>query len=229
MNETILIIDDDEKLNKLLTTYLAKFSFNVVSAITPTEGFKTLKKASPSLIILDVMLPEMDGFEVLKQIRKDSRIPIIMLTARGETTDTVLGLEMGADDYLPKPFEPRELVARIQSVLRRTSTAIPSENKIIYQELTVDFNKRDALISGNQVLLTSMEFEVLTIFVKNPGRVFDRDQLMDKLKGIDLEVFDRSVDVLMSRLRKKLGDNPKNPTFFKTVYGAGYIFIGNEA
>lgn len=227
MNKKILVIDDDRKLNKLLHDYLSAFNYSVLSDITPSAGLITLKRESVDLIILDIMLPEMDGFEVLKEIRKTSKIPVIMLTARGDVTDRIVGLEIGADDYIPKPFEPRELVARIQSVLRRSNSEQEFET-LSFNDLVIDFWKKIAVLCGEVVNLTAMEFAVLEIFVRNPGRVFERDQIMDKLKGIEVDAFDRSIDVQMSRLRKKLKDNPKEPRFFKTMYGSGYVFIGEK-
>ena len=227
MDKTILIIDDDKKLNNLLSDYLAKFGFKVTTATHPEDGLKILKRELPDIIILDIMLPDMDGFEVCKEIRKAYSVPIIMLTARGEVTDRIVGLELGADDYLPKPFEPRELVARIQSVLRRSSSILKSDI-IKFGKLVVDMEKHSAILDGKDVDLTTMEFEILSLLVRNPGRVLTRDRIMDSIRGIEWKAFDRSVDVLMSRLRQKLNDDPKKPSFIKTVWGAGYMFIGEE-
>jgi len=227
MNENILIIDDDGKLNNLLIDYFSKFGFKTTAVTHPEEGFKVLRRRLPDILILDVMLPGMDGFEVCKEIRREYSVPIIMLTARGEVTDRIVGLELGADDYLPKPFEPRELVARIQSVLRRSSENLKSD-LVKFGRLIVDFKKRSVLLDGRPVDLTAAEFEILSVFVKNPGRVLNRDQILEKIRGIEWEPFNRSVDVLMSRLRQKLNDDPKNPSFFKTVWGTGYMFIGEK-
>lgn len=227
MVETILIIDDDEKLNHLLSTFLGDFGFNILTTTHPDEGLKKLKQASPDLIILDIMLPGMNGFEVCKIIRKNSQVPIIMLTARGEVTDKIVGLELGADDYLPKPFEPRELAARIQSVLRRAGNA----DEIVtgtFGRLTIYFSKRCAMLDGNDIDLTTNEFAALALLVKNKGKVLDRDQILQKLRGIDCDAFNRAVDITMSRLRQKLKDDPKNPVFIKTVWGTGYLFVGEE-
>jgi len=227
MKPTILIIDDDQKLNQLLEQYLEDFGFDAISAIHPREGMKKLEKASPDLIILDVMLPDMNGFEVCKTIRKKSRVPIIMLTARGELMDKVVGLELGADDYLPKPFEPRELVARIQSILRRTGKT--STDEIIQSgKLTIDLKRQAAKLDGILLPLTTHEFTALSLMVRNPGKVMDRDTILQELRGIDCDAFNRSVDITMSRLRQKLNDDPKMPSFIKTVWGAGYVFIGGE-
>ncbi|MCK4235327.1 response regulator transcription factor [candidate division WOR-3 bacterium] len=227
MNKTILIIDDDEKLNNLLTDYFSEFGFKVTSVIHPEDGLQILKRELPDIIILDIMLPDMDGFEVCKEIRKAYSVPIIMLTARGEVTDRIVGLELGADDYLPKPFEPRELVARVQSVLRRSSEDTKSEI-IKCGKLVVDMKKHSVLLDGEDVDLTTMEFKILVLFVRNPGRVFTRDRIMDSIRGIEWEAFDRSIDVLISRLRQKLNDDPKKPLFLKTIWGTGYKFIGEE-
>ena len=227
MNKTILIIDDDKKLNNLLSDYFSKFGFKVTTVTHPDEGLKILKRELPDIIILDIMLPKMDGFEVCKEIRKEYSVPIIMLTARGEVTDRIVGLELGADDYLPKPFEPRELVARIQSVLRRSSEDLKS-GIIKFGRLVVDIEKHSVLLDGENVDLTTREFEILSLFIRNPGKVFTRDHLMDRIRGIEWEAFDRSIDVLISRLRQKLNDYPKKPLFIKTIWGTGYKFIGEE-
>ena len=225
MEPVILIIDDDEKLNHLLRNYLKDFGFHIISATRPREGLKQLEKQEPDLVILDVMLPEMDGFETCKTIRKSHTVPIIMLTARGEVMDRVVGLEIGADDYLPKPFEPRELVARIQTVLRRSSRA-PREELLQFGELVIDVPKHSAQLRGEPLRLTTTEFTALTLLARNPGRVLDRDQILNELKGIEADYFNRTVDITMSRLRQKLRDDAKQPTFIKTIWGAGYVFIG---
>lgn len=226
MTPTILIIDDDSRLNALLKDFLKDFGYAVITATHPSRGLKKLKQAAPDLVILDIMLPEMDGFEVCRKIRQISNIPIIMLTARGELTDKVVGLELGADDYLPKPFEPRELVARIQSVLRRSRQ--PDDNRILtFERLTIDLDKRIALLDGNPVDLTTNEFAALALLARNAGKVLNRDQILQELRGIDCDAFNRSVDIAVSRLRQKLNDNPKSPEFIKTVWGSGYVFIAN--
>ncbi len=228
MQQKILVIDDDEKLNQLLQKFLGEFGFNVVTAVRPSQGLKLLKKEHPDLVILDVMLPEMDGFQVCKSIRETHTIPIIMLTARGETTDKVIGLELGADDYLPKPFEPRELVARIHAVLRRGGGMAEVQVQS-FGQLEIDFGKRCAWLQQEALDLTTNEFMALALLVRNAGKVLDRDQILQELRGMDSDAFNRSVDITMSRLRQKLKDDPKAPTFIKTVWGAGYVFIGGEA
>ena len=228
MNPTVLIIDDDKRLNQLLKDFLKDFGYDVFTATHPAMGLKTLKRAAPDLVILDIMLPDMDGFEVCRVIRQASNIPIIMLTARGEVTDKVVGLELGADDYLAKPFEPRELVARIQSVLRRSQKQV--DNQILaFERLTIDLDKRIALLDGTSLDLTTNEFAALALLARNAGKVLNRDQILQELRGMDCDAFNRSVDIAVSRLRQKLKDNPKSPEFIKTVWGSGYIFIGNYA
>ena len=228
MTPTLLIIDDDNRLNQLLKDFLKDFGYVVVTATHPAKGLKILKQASPDLVILDIMLPEMDGFEVCRVIRQASNVPIIMLTARGEVTDKVVGLELGADDYLAKPFEPRELVARIQSVLRRTRQ-LSDNQTLTFDRLTIDLDKRIALLDGNPVDLTTNEFTALVLLARNAGKVLNRDQILQELRGMDCDAFNRSVDIAVSRLRQKLKDDPKSPEFIKTVWGSGYVFIGNYA
>ena len=223
----ILIIDDDEKLNRLLTDYLSKMGFTVLTATLPSAGLEKLEEETPDLVILDVMLPEMDGFEVCRTIRQSSSVPVVMLTARGEVMDRVVGLEIGADDYLPKPFEPRELVARIQSILRRIQTKSKSGIKTI-GALCIDSHKYEVRVDDKLVHLTLNEFECLVLLVKNKGKVLNRDQIIEELRGIEWDAFNRSVDITMSRLRQKLGDDPKNPRFIKTIWGTGYLLIGGE-
>ena len=226
MTPTILIIDDDKRLNQLLKDFLKDFGYAVITATHPARGLKKMKQASPDLVILDIMLPEMDGFEVCRVIRETSNIPIIMLTARGEVTDKVVGLELGADDYLAKPFEPRELVARIQSVLRRTQQ-LADNQPITFERLTIDLDKRIAVLDGNPLDLTTNEFAALALLARNAGKVLNRDQILQELRGMDCDAFNRSVDIAVSRLRQKLSDNPKAPEFIKTVWGSGYVFIAN--
>ena len=225
MPKKILVIDDDEKLNRLLTEYLTPFGFSVSTVTDPHQGLVHVRTTDPDLVVLDVMLPGMDGFEVCRKIRKDSDVPIIMLTARGDVTDRIVGLEMGSDDYLPKPFEPRELVARIQSVLRRSSESHRSE-KIRFQRLSIDPATHIVLLDDERLEVTTMEFDILLLFMKHPNRVLNRNFLLENLRGLDWEVYDRSIDVLVSRLRGRLNDDPRQPEFIRTVRGTGYQFIG---
>ncbi|MBU0995845.1 MAG: response regulator transcription factor [Proteobacteria bacterium] len=228
MAQTILIIDDDEKLNRLLTDYLTNFNYHVLTETHPSKGIAKLKDAFPDLIILDVMLPEMDGFDVCKTIRKTHATPIIMLTARGEVMDRIVGLELGADDYLAKPFEPRELVARIQTVLRRTHSKKESIGKRIFGKLIIDIPKQKVMLDDKRIVLTTNEFVALELLTRNPGRVLNRDRILQELRGMDCDAFNRSVDITMSRLRQKLNDDPKAPVFIKTIWATGYAFIGGE-
>ncbi len=227
MKPTILIIDDDEKLNALLSEYLGQFGYRVTAVTHPEAGLRELRRAQPDLIILDVMLPGMDGFATCKAIRKESATPIIMLTARGDVTDRVVGLELGADDYLPKPFEPRELVARIQAVLRRGRSE-PASEVWRFGPLTVDARKQAVTLAGEVVELTTTEFAILSLFIEQAGRVLSRERILDRVRGIEWDAYSRSVDVLISRLRQKLRDDPRQPRFIKTVWGAGYMFIAEE-
>ncbi len=227
MTAKILVIDDDEKLNHLLKNYFKGFGFTTIVATHPEEGLSKIKNDSPDIIILDVMLPDMDGFEVCRKIRKKYSVPIIMLTARGDVTDKVVGLEIGADDYLSKPFEPRELVARIQTVLRRI-TNTGTKKELCFVNLVINFEKRAAFLKGTNIDLSTNEFQALELLVNNHGKVLNRDQILEELRGMECEAFNRSVDITMSRLRQKLKDDPKSPDFIKTIWGTGYMFIGKE-
>ncbi len=224
MSHQVLIIDDDPKLNRLLKEFLSGFGFVVHTAMKPSEGLKQLRRHNPDMVILDVMLPEMNGFEVCKKIRQDSDVPVIMLTARGDPMDRIVGLELGADDYLAKPFEPRELVARIQAVLRRLKGPGP-EGLRSFGPMCIDPKKRTVTIDGADIDLTTNEFTALWLLARHPGEVMDRDRILQELRGMDSEAFNRSVDITMSRIRQKLGDDPKSPTYIKTVWGTGYVFI----
>jgi len=229
----IVIIDDDENLGELLTQYLDRYDMKAHVALTPSKGFELLKKVKPDLLILDVMLPEKDGFEICREIRAKSSIfgqlPILMLTAHAEVTDRIVGLELGADDYLPKPFEPRELVARISNILRRSSDDNNLQRDIKPVDgLDVDTSRREVKLDEQILDLTTMEYELLILFMQFPNRTFTRDELMNRLRGIDAELFSRAVDTLVSRLRHKLNDTSKTPRYIKTVWGRGYAFVGEQ-
>lgn len=220
----LLIIDDDVALNELLGEYLERFGHRLAAATTATDGIRLLRRDRPDLLILDVMLPDADGMEVCREIRRESDIPIVMLTARGDVPDRVLGLEFGADDYVPKPFEPRELVARIETLMRRSRQ--PVTPRLMSGDLTLDSETRRVELAGAEVDLTSMEFELLRVLMESRGRVLTRDAVLQALRGIDADVFDRSVDMLVSRLRRKLDDDSRSPRWVKTIRGTGYQFVG---
>jgi len=222
----ILLIDDDTRLAALLGQYFTQFDFELDSEALPSQGLSLLKQYSYDLIVLDIMLPEMDGFEVCKRIRKHSDIPIIMLTARGEVMDRIIGLELGADDYLPKPFEPRELVARIQSIIKRTRIQLAGEKMtaevLSFERIRIDTTQRQVLLDENEIALSAMEYQLLLLFACAPQKTFTRDELLNQLKGIDADIYTRSIDILVSRLRNKL----KPLDLIKTIRGQGYVFVG---
>jgi len=215
----VLIIEDDEKLANLVREFCANFNIDVTPALLPSTGFELLQKHAFDAVILDVMLPEMDGFEVIKKIRISSEIPIIMLTARGDVMDRVVGLELGADDYLPKPFEPRELVARINSIVKRKP--VDNNDTLQFEGLQINRQQRTVTVNGAAIELTTMEYQLLLLLATAPGKDFTRDDILNSLKGTETELFSRSVDILISRLRAKL--KPLQP--IKTVYGSGYAFV----
>ncbi len=223
----IVIVDDDQKLVDLLKNYLLENNHNA-SAYTRPEEFLKQKPDKYDLVILDIIMPVIDGFDVLRKIRKKSAVPVIMLTARGDIYDRIVGLELGADDYLPKPFEPRELLARIEAVLRRTGPDIKRYERYEYSTFTLTPESMKLEVKGKDVSLTGAEYELLLFFCNNPFRVLSRDIIMESTKTITWESFDRSVDVLVSRLRKKLKDNPNNPEIIRTVWGEGYMFIAKK-
>lgn len=225
MARTLLIIDDDKDLVAALAEYLPKFNFKVLAAHTPSEGYKILETEPVDLIVLDVMLPEQDGIQVCKQIRQSSDLPIMMLTARGDLTDRVIGLEIGADDYLAKPFQPRELVARLEAILRRPQKIEKTKN-LSFRNLEINLREHKVKCHGETLELTSMEFAILALLASKPGAVFTREQIADHLRGEEHDCHSRTIDVMLSRLRSKLKDDPKHPTFIKTIWGSGYIFLG---
>jgi OmpR family response regulator RpaB len=221
----VLIVDDDVDLNSLLTEYLGRYGHYLRTATTAARGMAEIRRELPDLVILDIMLPDTDGLTLCREIRRECDVPIIMLTARGEVADRVLGLELGADDYLAKPFEPRELVARIQSVIRRSmSKGRPAA--LVCDGLRLERDTRRVSLDGADIDLTSMEFELLAVLMESHGRVLSRNRLMERLKGVDADVYDRSIDMLVSRLRDKLGDDSQAPRFIKTVRLSGYQFVG---
>ncbi len=217
----LLLIDDDERLAQPLQQYFARFDMSLDGETHPLVALERLRRQSYDLIVLDVMLPEIDGFETCRRIRQFSEIPIIMLTARGEVTDRVVGLELGADDYLPKPFEPRELVARIQNILKRAST--PAESSGFYRlgELEIDLGKKRLTRADQEIPVTATEFELLVLLLQNQDRVLSRDEIMQALRGIDADIYSRAIDVLVSRLRQKL----QRAELIRTVRGQGYQLV----
>jgi len=228
--QKILIIDDDARLVKNVETYLKDFGFHIAAALNGADGLKKVKSSQPDLVVLDLMMPGLDGLEVCREIRKDSTVPIIMLTARGEESDVVAGLEVGADDYLTKPFSLRELAARIKAALRRTRAAqtdeTADEQPFIIGDLTINPATREVTKKKKHITLTNTEFKLLMLFASNPGVVFSRDRLLDEVRDRELEPFDRSIDAHISNLRNKIADSPKKPCYIITVWGAGYKFQG---
>ena len=231
MPERILMIEDDESLSAMVSEYLAAFGMNVSARPTAAEGLQLLRQSEAAFdgIILDVMLPDLDGFEVCRQVRAASAIPILMLTARGDEMDRIVGLELGADDYLPKPFNPRELLARLRAILRRSrSHSSTDTTRLRFGRLEIDEGSRSVRVDGEECSLTSYQFELLSILAHNAGRVMSRESLMDRMRGQDLEAFDRSIDVHISRIRAAIEDNPKHPRRILTIRGAGYVFAKNQ-
>ncbi len=222
----VLLIDDDRKHSALLQSYFKRFGINVVCSFEANDGLKRLAWDEPDLILLDVMLPGRDGFEICREVRKTSNIPIIMLTARGDVIDRVSGLELGADDYVAKPFEPRELVARVQAALRRSDLRSSSVGQLQFEGLTIDTDTRRVELEAQAVELTTMEYELLVLLARRHGRNLSRDEILSELRGIDAALLTRSVDIMISRIRQKIGDTTKPPRFIQTVWGRGYSFIG---
>ena len=226
----ILIVDDDKKLCRLVADYLEPMGYNVEAAHNGSEGLEMILLSDYHAVILDVMMPQMDGFEVLKRLRRESNVPVLMLTARGEETDRIVGLEMGADDYLPKTFSSRELLARLRAVTRRhivserQAASAPEDTSLIFGSLEIEPSSRTVRLNEMELNLTPIEFDLLTSLARSAGRVLTRDQLLDAVAGRSYDAFDRSVDVHISSLRRKLGEDPRHPTFIQTVRNAGYMF-----
>ena len=226
----VLVVDDDAKLNRLLVNFMSQYGFEVHGVLTPSEAWIQLPKFQPQIIILDYMLPETNGFEFLRKLRKTSELPVIMLTARGDPNDRIAGLELGADDYQSKPFEPRELVARIQAVLRRTDLRSESGTAnlpacIRSGDLELFIERREVCLRGENLEFSSSEFEILKDLMVHSGVIRTRDQILDQVKGMNADMFTRTIDVTLSRIRQKLGEDPKHPVFIRTIYGGGYLFI----
>ncbi|MBC7938422.1 MAG: response regulator transcription factor [Chitinophagaceae bacterium] len=231
MTSRLLIIDDDQRLTDMVGDYLRRSGFEVDCAGSLAAGRERLKEGSYDALLLDLMLPDGDGLDLTRELRADARtrrLPLLMLTARGEPMDRIVGLEIGADDYLPKPFEPRELLARVKALLRRAAPDRQSDDVLTFGRLEIDLGARQARLAGQTCELTSHQFELLTVLAQSPGRVLSRDQIMDALKGHPLEAFDRSIDVHISRIRAVIEDDPKAPKRVLTVRGAGYVFARKQ-
>lgn len=225
MAEQVLIVDDDTRLSAMLADYLAGNGYVAKTAATATAGLAELARHPPDAVILDVMLPDFDGFETCRRIRATSDVPILMLTAKGEETDRIVGLELGADDYLPKPFNPRELLARLKAILRRRNGPAARNPRILsFGRLEIDPGSRTVRIEGRDCALTSYQFDLLVALAENAGRTLSREQLMDMVRGEELEAFDRSIDVHVSRIRAAIERDPKHPRRIVTVRGVGYVF-----
>ena len=225
MAEQVLIVDDDTRLSAMIADYLSGNGYTVHSAATGQAGIADLARRSPDIVILDIMLPDIDGFETCRRIRATSDVPILMLTAKGEETDRIVGLELGADDYLPKPFNPRELLARIKAILRRRQGGRSEGDRVLrFGRLEIDPGSRQVRLDGQERPMTSHQFDLLVALAGNAGRVLSREQLMDLVRGAEFDAFDRSIDVHVSRIRAAVEDDPKHPRRIITVRGAGYVF-----
>lgn len=227
MADKVLMIEDDARLASMVQDYLSEASFNVTVAGTGADGLRQIKSGSFKALILDLMLPDMDGFSVFRAIPEKHTLPVIMLTAKGDPLDRIVGLELGADDYLPKPFEPRELLARLKAIMRRNTVQTSSEI-LTFGRLEVDRDAMEARLDGERRDITNYQFQILTTLAKGAGRVMTRDHLMNELQGHDADAFDRSIDVHVSRIRAAIEDDPKNPKRLVTVRGAGYLFAKTQ-
>jgi two-component system, OmpR family, phosphate regulon response regulator OmpR len=223
MTERLLLVEDDPRLAEMLVEYLGQAGFNVTHAPLGATALEKLGAAAFDAVVLDLMLPDMDGLDVCRQLRSQYDTPVLMLTARGEAVDRIVGLELGADDYLPKPFEPRELVARLRAIMRRRARGTPEET-LHFGRLELDTAAREARLDGKRCELTGYQFDLLMALAKHAGRVLSREVLMDLVKGEEFESFDRSIDVHISRIRAVIEDNPKNPRRIITVRASGYVF-----
>ena len=226
MSSRILIIEDDPDTVKLVSLYLRRDGHEVLTARDGVEGLRLARESAPSLIVLDLMLPRLDGIQVCRAVREESDVPIVMVTARVAEADRLAGLDLGADDYITKPFSPRELAARVRAVLRRTARG-GAENdapNLSYGQVVVDPATRAARVGSTQISLTPTEFRLLAMFLRQPGRVFTREQIIDEVFGYDFDGFDRTVDAHVANLRRKVEPNPRQPQYLHTVYGVGYKF-----
>jgi len=224
MTQKILVVDDEPDIVRLVRAYLERAGFAVVTAGEGGEALAVFRHERPNLVVLDLNLPGMDGLDVCRGMRRDSDVPIIMLTARLEETDRLIGLELGADDYVVKPFSPREIVARVRAVLRRAEGTPVRPAVVSASGVTLDLTRRTASVDGRPLDLTTMEFDLLALLVEHPGQVFTRLQLLDRAQGNAYEGYERTIDVHIKNLRKKLGDDPQNPRYIETVRSVGYRF-----
>ena len=224
MSKTILVVDDEPRLVSLVEAYLSQEGFKVLSAGDGRDALFLARQEKPDLIVLDVMMPEMDGYEFMRLHRKERETPIILLTAKVEADDRVLGLELGADDYVTKPFRPRELVARIRAVLRRAGQTQPSAQVLRAADITLDRETHTVEVNGQFVDLTPSEFDLLAALMSVPGRAYTRLELLDRIQGVAYEGYERTIDVHVKNLRAKLEPNSRNPRYVQTVYGVGYRF-----
>lgn len=220
----VLLIDDDVRLTDLLATWLGREGFEVDRRHDGASGLGALSGVAYDAVVLDVMMPDMDGFEVLKHLRRTHDVPVLMLTAKGEPSDRVRGLDSGADDYLPKPFDPRELCARLRAITRRSRATPPERGQLRVGPVEVDLEAREVRKDGRRLPLTSLQYDLVRVLAQRPGQVLDRELLMRLAKGDDSDAFDRSIDVHVSRIRALLEDDPREPKFLQTVRGAGYVF-----
>ncbi len=224
---TVLVVDDDHKLISLVRMYLEREGFRVIPAYDGTQALEVFTRHSPAFVILDVMLPRMDGMAVCRQIRKTSTVPILMLTAKVDEVDKLVGLGIGADDYVTKPFSPRELVARVRAILRRTASRERVVPRLVRGDLVMDLEKHEVSVEGREVRLTPIEFKLLQALMEFPGRVFTRDQLLAHVYAFDeAAVVDRTVDVHIGKLREKIRDDPNRPRYIQTIRGVGYKLVG---
>jgi DNA-binding response OmpR family regulator len=229
MPDRILMIEDDRRLAKMVADYLVENGFDLSTREDGASGMALARREPFDAIILDLMLPDVDGFEVCRRLRAESDVPILMLTARGEATDRIIGLELGADDYLPKPFNPRELLARLRAILRRRAPQTEGRTPLLrFGRLEIDRDARVARLDDRPCTLTSHQFELLRVLAESVGRVLTREALMARLRGEPLEAFDRSIDVHISRIRAAIEDDPKHPRRILTIRGAGYLFAKSQ-
>ena len=226
--KTILVVDDEPKIVQLARDYLEHAGFGVVTARDGREALQAVRQHRPDLVVLDLGLPELDGLDLTRSLRRDSNLPIVMLTARDDEVDKLLGLELGADDYLTKPFSPRELVARVKAVLRRTEASPEKTDIIRAGDVVLDLPRMRTEVEGRTVELTATEFQLLATLARRPGRIFTRGQLLDEVRGVTFESYERAIDTHIKNLRRKIEPDPRQPRYLLTVYGVGYRFAEDE-